>query len=161
MKIGIDSIYIEGKNRTGLHSYLISILKNLAKIAPQNEYRLYFKNLIPPYEFINSSCYKPKLIQKPSVFFWIKKPLWNTYCIPRELLINKVDIFFSPHYTLPFFWSSVKSIVALHDISYETHPEWFPPGWLRTMRYRLRASAEKADLIITNSEFCKSEIIRH
>lgn len=161
MKIGIDSACIEETNRTGLHSYLMSIFNNLSKVAPQNEYRLYFKNLIPAYEFIDKPFFKPKLLQKPSAFFWIRKPLWNTYCIPRELLVNKVDVFFSPDYTLPFFWSPVKSIVGIHDISFETHPEWFPREFLKTIRRRSRASAEKASLIITNSEFCKSEIVKH
>lgn len=161
MKIGIDSACIEGRNRTGLHSYLISIFNNLLKVAPENEYRLYFKKSVPTYKFINESIFQPKVLQKPSAFFWTKKPLWNTYCLPQELLANKVDIFFSPDYTLPFFWSPVKSIVGIHDISYETHPEWFPPEFLSTIRSRSKASAKKATLIITNSKFCKSEIINH
>lgn len=161
MKVGMDAVCIEGKNRTGLYSYLTSILTNLAKVVPQNEYRLYFKNLIPSYEFLDKSIFKPKLLRKPRAFFWTKKPLWNTFCLPRELLVNKVDIFFSPDYTLPFFWAPIKSIVAIHDISYETHPEWFPSKFLGTIRRRSKESAERASLIITNSEFCKSEIVKY
>ena len=161
MKIAIDSVCIEQNKRTGLHSYLMSILSNLSKVAPQNEYRLYFKNLIPSYEFLDKPLFRPKLLRKPSVLFWTKKPLWNTFCVPRELLVNKVDIFFSPDYTLPFFWFPVKSIVGIHDISYETHSEWFAPEFLKTIRHRSRESAKKATLIITNSEFCKSEIVKH
>lgn len=161
MLIGIDGACIEGKERTGLHTYLLSILNNLPKIAPQNEYRLYFKDIIPEYDFINKSCFKPKLLKKPKAFFWTNKPLWNTYCIPKELFFNKVDVFFATLYSLPVFWKKVKSIVVLHDISYEAHPEWFPPDWLNTMKYKSKIAAEKADLIVTNSEFCKSEIIKY
>lgn len=161
MKIGIDSSCIESQQRTGVYTYLTSILQNLPNVAPENEYRLYFKSKIPSYDFLNEDCLKKKLLKKPSIFSLINKPLWNTYCLPKELLLEKPDVFFSPTYTLPVFWRPTKSIVALHDISYEVHPEWFPPKWLRTMQYKSRVSAQKASLIITNSEFCKSEIIKY
>lgn len=161
MRIGIDSNCIEGENRTGLYTYLTDIIKNLPTIAPENKYNLYFKKKIPSNEFIKNSSFKLKLLQKPPAFFWTKKPLWNTYCLPKELLFNKMDVFYSPFYALPVFWSPIKSVLGIHDVSYEAHPEWFPPEWLKTIRHKSRVSAEKSNAIITNSEFCKSEIIKY
>lgn len=161
MQIGIDASCIEAEKRTGMHTYLLSILSNLPKIDINNTYDLYFKNKIPSYKFIDNRCFRPQLVKKPAIFFWTKKPLWNTYCLPAELLTSKPDIFFSPTYTLPVFWSSVKSIVVLHDISYEIHPEWYPEEWLKTIKHQSKVSAKKASLIITNSEFCKKEIMKY
>jgi glycosyltransferase involved in cell wall biosynthesis len=161
MKIGIDASCIEAENRTGMHTYLLSILRNLPKIDTNNTYDLYFKNKIPTYKFINNTCFRPHLLQKSPLFFWTQKPLWNTFTIPAKLLVNKIDIFFSPSYTLPVFWFPIKSVVVLHDISYEAHPEWFPTQWLKTMQHKSRLSAQKASLIITNSEFCKKEIMKY
>lgn len=162
MKIGIDASSIEEKIRTGLHSYLLSIIYNLSKVAPENEYNLYFKKSIPHYVSVNLKSLNSKVLRKPLFFSWIQKPLWNTYCIPKELFVDKIDIFFSPNYTLPpFFWSPTKSVVAIHDISYEVHPEWFPSEFVSKIRQWSKISAKKANVIITNSRFCKSEIAKH
>ncbi|OGH06035.1 MAG: hypothetical protein A2W22_03875 [Candidatus Levybacteria bacterium RBG_16_35_11] len=159
MIIGIDATCLEDNNRTGLYTYLMSLLENLPKISPKNEYRLYFKNSIPSISFGNSGI-STKALRKPSLFFWTKKPLWYSYCLPKELLINKVDLFFSPSYVLPR-WLPVRSIVCIHDISFEAYPDSFPRDWLSETRNRIRESARKASLVVTNSIFCKREIKKH
>jgi len=69
------------------------------------------------------------------------------------------DLLHSPAYTLPPYLP-VPSVVTIHDISYETHPEWYPyrGGALRRRWYRMAAAC--ADHIITISDFSRAEILR-
>jgi glycosyltransferase involved in cell wall biosynthesis len=52
-------------------------------------------------------------------------------------------------------------VVAIHDVSFAAHPEWF--GLREGVRRRVltRRSAERAARVLTISEFSKSEIVRH
>ena len=67
------------------------------------------------------------------------------------------DVLFSPAYTGPIL-SPVPLVVAIHDVSYAAHPEWFP--WREGVRRRVmaRLSALRAARILTISEFatCRS-----
>ena len=50
------------------------------------------------------------------------------------------------------------TVLTIHDVSYERHPEWYPyrRDWLRRAFYR--RSARAAAHILTDSEFSRSEI---
>jgi glycosyltransferase involved in cell wall biosynthesis len=52
-------------------------------------------------------------------------------------------------------------VVAIHDVSFAAHPEWF--GWREGLRRRLtaRLAARAAERVITISEFSKREIVAH
>ncbi|WP_295221523.1 glycosyltransferase family 1 protein [Seleniivibrio sp.] len=52
-------------------------------------------------------------------------------------------------------------LYTLHDISVIKHPQWHPKKRVELFTNRLRRSIEKADMIITDSHFSKSEIIQY
>jgi glycosyltransferase involved in cell wall biosynthesis len=85
--------------------------------------------------------------------------LWEQMMLPRLVRKAGADVLFSPAYTGPVF-SPVPMVVAIHDVSFAAHPEWFP--WREGLRRRTlaRLSAQRARRVLTISEFSKAEIVK-
>ena len=85
---------------------------------------------------------------------------WEQLTLPRLVREARADVLFSPGYTGPIF-SAVPIVVAMHDVSFAAHPEWF--GWKEGLRRRTlaRLTARRACTVVTISEFSKREIVEH
>ncbi len=83
---------------------------------------------------------------------------WTLVGLPRAAARAGVDVIHAPAYTAPF-WAPAPTVVTIHDVSYERHPEWYPyrRDWLRRAFYR--RSARGADHVLTVSEFSAGEIV--
>jgi glycosyltransferase involved in cell wall biosynthesis len=86
--------------------------------------------------------------------------LWEQLVLPRLVRHARADVLFAPAYSGPIF-SPVPMVVAIHDVSFAAHPEWFArrEGLRRRVTTRLAAGA--AERVITISEFSKREIVAH
>jgi glycosyltransferase involved in cell wall biosynthesis len=78
--------------------------------------------------------------------------------LPLALRRAPIDLYHAPAYTAPT-WGRVPIVLSLHDVSYARHPEWYPyhNDWRRRAFYRW--SARRARVIVTISEFSRSEIV--
>ena len=95
--------------------------------------------------------------------------MWEQFTLPRLVARARADVLFAPGYTGPvlgslaaaFGGADVPMVVAIHDVSFAAHPEWF--SWREGRRRRLvtRLAARKAARVITISDFSKQEIVRH
>jgi glycosyltransferase involved in cell wall biosynthesis len=83
--------------------------------------------------------------------------LWEQVTLPRAASADALDAFFSPAYTTPLRLR-VPRVVAIHDVSFFAHPEWFPARQRVRRQWLTRRSAETADAILTISEFSRGEI---
>ena len=85
---------------------------------------------------------------------------WEQLTLPRLVREARADVLFSPGYTGPIF-SPAPVVVAIHDVSFAAHPEWF--GWKEGLRRRTltRLTARRACRVVTISEFSKREIVQH
>ena len=83
---------------------------------------------------------------------------WTLSALPRAAARAGVDLIHAPAYTAPL-WGAVPTVLTIHDVSYERHPEWYPyrRDWLRRAFYR--SSAHAAAHILTDSEFSRHEIV--
>ena len=77
----------------------------------------------------------------------------------RERVFSKVDVLHAPAYTAPF-WAPVPVVLTIHDVSYHTHPEWYPYRRDCLRRAFYERSAHAATRIITVSRFSAGEIAR-
>jgi glycosyltransferase involved in cell wall biosynthesis len=86
--------------------------------------------------------------------------LWEQLVLPRVIRQARADVLFAPAYSGPIF-SPVPMVVAIHDVSFAAHPEWF--AWREGIRRRVtaRLAARAAERVITISEFSKREIVAH
>ncbi len=85
--------------------------------------------------------------------------LWEQTRLPRAIGEAGVEVFFAAGYTAPLR-SPCPFVVAIYDVSFAAHPEWF--SWREGMRRRwLTARAARgAHSIVTISEFSAAEIVR-
>ena len=113
---------------------------------------------IPEINFLSAPLFEKKILPTPS---WINRGcIWEQVYLPRVIEKDNIDVLFCPSYTIPLK-AKCPTVVIIHDISYETHPEWFSlrQGLLR--RWLTRWSAQRADKIICCSNFTKHEILSH
>lgn len=82
---------------------------------------------------------------------------WSLIDLPRAIRTEGLDVFHAPAYTAPLH-SAHPLALTIHDVSYERHPEWYPYRRDAVRRWFYRRSARTADVVITDSDFSRSEI---
>jgi len=85
---------------------------------------------------------------------------WEQARLGRAMAGDHLDVWFSPGYSAPLL-SRVPTVVAVHDVSFAAHPEWFRAVEGMRRRWVVRQSAERACSVITISEFSRSEVVQH
>ena len=85
---------------------------------------------------------------------------WEQFTLPTLVRRCGADVMFCPAYTGPIV-PPVPMVVAIHDVSFAAHPEWF--SWREGVRRRtiVRLAARAASRVVTISEFSKHEIVAH
>ena len=86
--------------------------------------------------------------------------VWEQTRLPRALSAARTEVFFAAGYTAPLRMPC-PFVVAIYDVSFSAHPEWF--SWREGLRRRwvTRQAARRAASIVTISEFSASEIARY
>jgi glycosyltransferase involved in cell wall biosynthesis len=151
MRIGIDARELCG-HATGAGRYLGGLLREWsADIATRrHEFILYAPESLSA--ALDSRRFATRLIAGTAGTWW------EQIRVPGVALDDHLDVFFAPAYTAPLRWR-VPTVVAIHDLSFVAHPEWF--GMREGARRRLltRQSAKRARAIVTISEFSRRELI--
>jgi len=84
---------------------------------------------------------------------------WEQTTLSRAAAGAGLDVFFAACYTAPLRLT-VPTVVAVYDVSFFAHPEWFGAREGIRRRWLTRAAARRAKSIITISEFSAAEIVR-
>jgi glycosyltransferase involved in cell wall biosynthesis len=90
--------------------------------------------------------------------------IWQQVSLPKSLRRHKIDLFLAPENTAPFFLpSSVRLVLVLHDtIPLQCFRQRnLKPRLMDTyLRRQIPASVSRAEVILTVSEYSRSEILR-
>jgi len=156
VRIGIEVRTLE-QNRSGFERYLRGLLENLAGIDDRNEYLLYSDHPIDEQGLALSPNFSFKVVGKK-----FHSQIWTNYTLPLEVRRDNLDIFHFPDSSV-WFRKAKKTIVTLHDISPVLFPELQMASreMLYYFRFLCRLIKRKADLIITDSEKSKSDIVNY
>lgn len=151
MRIAIDARELIGRP-TGVGRYLTEILRAWEELpgARMHEFVLCAPEPVRLHSPLNVS-----VAMRPG-----HGTLWEQIQLPRLLAGAHADVLFAPGYTGPLA-GSVPMVVAVHDVSFSAHPEWFSAREGLRRRWLARRTARKAARIITVSDFSKQEIVRH
>jgi glycosyltransferase involved in cell wall biosynthesis len=84
---------------------------------------------------------------------------WEQVTLPQSLG-HEFDVLFCPGYSAPVF-PRLPFVVAIHDVSFFAHPEWFRQREGLRRRWTVKAAARRAARVITISGFSQREIVRH
>ena len=153
LKIAVDGRELIGKP-TGVGRYLLEILRvwKLTRFPHQ-------------VMVVTPSAPAPTLTEElPNILWHVEAShgagtRWEQGRLARALANARPDVFFAPAYTAPLRLPC-PVVVAIHDVSFFAHPEWFGrrEGWRR--RWLTRATARRARRVLTLSEFSRAEIER-
>jgi glycosyltransferase involved in cell wall biosynthesis len=85
---------------------------------------------------------------------------WEQVRLPPVAARDHLDVFFAPAYTAPLAMR-VPTVVAIHDVSFAAHPEWFSAREGLRRRTICRRAATRSRAVVTISEFSRRELIEH
>ncbi|PWT93943.1 MAG: hypothetical protein C5B54_00975, partial [Acidobacteria bacterium] len=80
------------------------------------------------------------------------------FSLAKKAAKQKIDLFHSPHYTLPLRLKC-KSIVTVHDLIHIKFPQYFP-GWkVKAAEFVMGKAIDKADVVITVSKTTRNDLL--
>jgi len=151
MRIGIDARELCGRS-TGVGRYLGGLLREWAADdqARAHEFVLYAPGAV---ELSLDGRRFPARAIAGGGGTW-----WEQVQIPRAVAADHLDVWFAPAYTAPLRLAT-PIVVAIHDLSFVAHPEWFRLREGARRRWLTGQSASRAEAVVTISEFSKRELI--
>jgi glycosyltransferase involved in cell wall biosynthesis len=153
VRIGIDARELCGR-RTGVGRYLSGLLGEWAASdhACAHEFVLYSPE--PLTVARDGRRFVTRLVPGRG------GTLWEQVRMPARAAEDDLDVFFAPAYTAPLF-RRVPTVVTIHDVSFQAHPEWFAAREGIRRRWLSRQAAFCARAVITVSQFSRREIVDH
>ena len=161
LHIGVDGRELLGRP-TGVGRYLLAILREWAETTP-HRYSIFIPGL--PHqspEGATAGLPQPELGERMQ---WVTDPggrpgtWWEQMRLPGLVARSRPDVFFAAGYTAPLRLSC-PYVVAIYDVSFWAHREWFSPREGMRRRWLTRAGARRAHSVVTISEFSADEIVR-
>lgn len=137
-KVIIDAQMLARENTTGMGRYIQELLAFLTKNSD--------------FEWIVKQ-------PKPIKFY---RTLWEHTILPLYSVIERANILFCPSNIAPLFVpKKVKLIVTIHDLRVKKFPDTFSKSTRIYYNLNYLNTFNRADAIITVSEFSKNEIIKY
>ncbi|MEA3323197.1 MAG: glycosyltransferase family 1 protein [Patescibacteria group bacterium] len=162
MKIAIDIRNI-GKGRTGDEVVFFELVKNLALIDDNNDYKL----LIDDRSDDEITEVENNLgITNKNNFTVVQlgsgnKFVWNGWKIAKYCVDEKIDIYHT-QYIIPFFIPVTTKIVThIHDVSFKAHKELISKKDAFFLNRLIPRAVKKSDKVIAVSQFTKDEIVKY
>jgi glycosyltransferase involved in cell wall biosynthesis len=152
VRIGIDARELSGRP-TGVGRYLNGLLAEWAgDTGDRHEFLLYahqaLEALHPTARFVTR------------VVPGSGGTAWEQLDLPAALRADRPDVLFAPAYTAPLT-ARLPVVLAVHDVSFAAHPEWFSIREGIRRRLLTGRAAAMARTVTTLSEFSKREIVEH
>jgi glycosyltransferase involved in cell wall biosynthesis len=155
VRIGIDA----RNDGTGVGRYTFSLLRELARLDPDNEYTVFLR----PQRLASYAAPGPnfRLVEADIPWFGVREQLQLPRLIDRE----RLDLVHFPHLTGPLI-SATPFVVTIHDLNYLDRDAVFLPGGglrqtLLEAGYRLElAKAKRARRLIAVSEHTRDTVVR-
>jgi glycosyltransferase involved in cell wall biosynthesis len=149
--IGIDARELSG-HPTGVGRYLQRLLAEWSRMSTGCRWTLYSPD--------GRLAVPPGLDAHVATVTGAGGTVWEQGPLAAAVRRDAPAVFFSPGYTAPLRIDA-PLVVAIHDVSFAAHPEWF--SWREGARRRFlaRRAGRKAKAVLTISQFSRGEIERH
>ncbi len=162
MKIGIDLRVLARGARTGVEEYVINLLQHLFPLKEEIDYFLFYNALRKvklDYSWLDLVNVELREFKIPNRFLFLSAKYQKQPKLDK--LLNKVDIYFNPHFFNAPVSKSCSKTVVFHDLSFVRHPEYF--SWRKRIWQKClinaKSEAKSADKIIAVSESTKADLI--
>jgi glycosyltransferase involved in cell wall biosynthesis len=150
MRIGVDARELCG-HPTGVGRYLSGLLHEWAALRGlPHEFVLYAHDATTL--SLDARRFATRIVPGPPGTWW------EQVRVPRAVARDHLDVWFAPGYSAPLR-IHVPTVVAIHDLSFVAHPEWFSIREGARRRWLTSQSAARASAVVTISEFSKRELV--
>ncbi|MBI4948735.1 MAG: glycosyltransferase family 4 protein [Deltaproteobacteria bacterium] len=153
LQIAFDGRVIRA-GKSGVGVYAESLLSALSSIDKKSAYKVLsnevFKSLSRNFSSVQTNV---------SIESHPFGDLWEQFYLPAYLKGNKVDVFHSPTFHIPFVSGRFKKVVTIHDLVSFRTPQTQPRGFTLYSRFMTRFASLSADAIIVPSRTVKSELV--
>lgn len=162
MRIGIDLLWVRPGKNGGTESYIRNLLDGFSKYA-EDEYTFVLfttKNNVKSFSKYKKikGKFEIKVCNCPPS--QVKRVVWETMHLNRCGRKEKLDVWFYPVYSRPFFPpKNIPNVTVIHDLQGIHYPEYFSKGRNAFFRVMWKRDVESSTKIVTISEFCKGDII--
>ncbi len=157
MRIGFDAKRLF-HNFTGLGNYSRTLVSNLARLYPDNEYLLFTpstRNTHRTAEFLSHPRMQIITPQRPN-------PLWRVWTMKNDAEKAKLDVFHGLSHEIPYRFQKKKipSVVTIHDLIFKVFPQQY--SWTDRNIYNLKFeyACKNSSKIIAISENTKKDIVQ-
>lgn len=157
MRIAINTRFLLSNNLEGIGWFTWEVAKELVTNHPEHHFIFLFDRPFDP-AFIPADNVKGIVVQPPArhaVLWW----WWFEVAIPRVLKRHKIDVFLSPD-SYCSLSSRVPTVMVCHDIAFCHYPMQVPLHGRVFYRHYVPKYLQRAERIISVSEFTKQDIIR-
>ncbi len=166
MKIGIDASC--WANKRGFGRFTRELLIALLELDEANEYLFFVDSEMNHFDDLPT---RAKLITARTEFSAVsaasadgRRSLRDIWAMTREVYKHKVDVFFFPAvYSYFPLLNRTKTVVTVHDLIADHHPELVFPSARSKFFWKMKQSLafRQADVIATVSEYSKKEIAEY
>lgn len=151
-RIGIDAHVITGKFQ-GSRTFLLNLLRQLGTQDRENDYILYSFDPVQTLALLDFPNFEHRLLAvKPVIprllLYW-----------PWVQLRDKLDYLLT-QYISPLLFGT-RQLVVIHDILFETHPQFFQRLFVLRFRLLTRLSARRCAAVFTVSRDSRRALIKH
>ncbi|GAH31265.1 unnamed protein product [marine sediment metagenome] len=151
MRIGVMLRNVGEKGGVGL--YTRNIVKNLLEIDKDNQYVLFYQGKRRKTSFSGYSNVEEQWINVPY------KMLWDQIFIPFSALKSRIDLLFSPKWTVPLVLPC-KTVIVVPDVGYYLYPEFYGLKDILYLKFIIPLYLRKTTRIIAVSHTSKKDIIK-
>jgi glycosyltransferase involved in cell wall biosynthesis len=146
MRIGID---VRKIHDYGIGTHIQNVILPAIRMDDQNHYIL----ICDPHDSQKDSKNIIWVADESS-----KYSIREHYSLAKKAKDHAVDLFHSPHYTLPLALKK-PSIVTVHDLIQYKFSQFYPSWKVRAGSFILKRALEKADVVLTVSQTSKKDIV--
>lgn len=150
MRIALD-VHSIGMRKTGNETYMRNLVEQLSALE-QPEMDLHFYHTLPDKAY-ERRAWRGRVHRLRPHASVLRIPL----SFPAALFAHGIDLAHFQYFAPPL--CRCKTIVTIHDISYEFFPEYFDPRERACMKLLIPLSGRRAAHVITISEYSRKQLI--
>jgi len=155
LRVGVDFHEWDGIFQ-GSRSHVLGLYREAIRLSPDVDFVFFLdhvdslRDAYPEFRQANVS-----LVHMPTAHGVVRLGVWLPWLCWRHGL----DVLHT-QYRVPFV-RPVVTVTTIHDVLFETYPQFFSPGFVKEAKLTFRLAARKAAKIFTVSRFSKAEICSH
>lgn len=159
MKIAVNIDKLSRTNKRGVSVYIYQVIKELSEVDKKNDYILYSRHDFEDKPFVKNPRFSLKVLKSDLGLLY-----WTFIQLPRQVLADKPDLFFSPAQNYPFISvkpDGIKTVTTVLDVAYRLFPKYFDLKYRIGFDMNTKIAVSRSNRVISISESTKSDIIKY